>query len=83
MRKQLEYDIEGVWISKVEQAGWADIAGLQIGDLLIKVNDKALQNLDQLKNYLKQIDNEKPEYISFFIKRGAETQFLFIKTNFN
>jgi hypothetical protein len=56
---------------------------LQIGDLLIKVNDKALQNLEQLEEYLKQIDNEKPEYISFFIKRGPETQFLFIKTNFN
>ena len=81
--KKLDYDVNGVWISRVERAGWADLAGLQIGDLLLKIDNKDLHGLDQLKNFLKKMEKEKPEYINFFIKRRSETRFLFIKTNFN
>ena len=81
--KKLEYDINGVWISRIERAGWADLSGLQIGDLLLKIDNEDLQNIEQLNNYLIQIEKEKPQYINFFIKRRSETRFLFIKTNFN
>ena len=81
--KQLDFDINGVWISRVERAGWADLSGLQIGDLLLKVDNKDLQNIEQLDNYLNHIEKEKPQYLNFFIKRRSETRFLFIKTNFN
>jgi len=80
--KQLEYDTEGVWVSRVERAGWADVAGLQVGDLLLKINEKKITALNDLKNCFEKIKQDKPEYISLFIKRGSETQFLFLKTNF-
>ena len=83
MAKQLEYDTNGVWVSRVERAGWADLSGLNVGDLLLKVNDQDLQSIDQLDEYLGRFEEEKPDYISFFIKRHSETRFLFIKTNFN
>ena len=81
--KQLDFDVNGVWVSRVERAGWADLAGLEIGDLILKIDNKDLHTIEQLDNYLKQIEKVKPPYISFFIKRRSETQFLFIKTNFN
>ena len=80
--KQLEYDTEGVWVSKVERAGWADVAGLQVGDLLLKINEKKISALSDLKTCFEKIERDKPEYISLFIKRGSETRFLFLKTNF-
>lgn len=83
LAKQLEFDINGVWISRVERAGWADLSGLQIGDLLLKIDNEDLQNIDQLNSYITKIEKEKPQYINFFIKRRSETRFLFIKTNFN
>ncbi len=83
MAKQLDYDTDGVWVSRVERAGWADLSGLHVGDLLLKVDDQDLQSIDQLDTFLGRFENEKPEYISFFIKRHSETRFLFIKTNFN
>jgi len=82
MAKQLDYDTDGVWISRVERAGWADLSGLHVGDLLLKVDDQDLQSIDQLDTFLATFEKEKPDYISFFVKRRSETRFLFIKTNF-
>lgn len=83
MAKQLDYDTDGVWISRVERAGWADLSGLHVGDLLLKVNDQDLQSIGQLDTFLGRFEKEQPEYVSFFVKRHSETLFLFIKTNFD
>ncbi|NOG44758.1 MAG: PDZ domain-containing protein [Calditrichaeota bacterium] len=83
MAKQLEYDTDGVWVSRVERAGWADLSGLHVGDLLLKVDDQDLQSISQLDTFLGRLEKEKPAYISFFVKRHSETRFLFIKTNFD
>lgn len=83
LAKQLSFDVNGVWISRVERAGWADLSGLNVGDLLLKVDNKDLQDIEQLNKYLHEFEKDKPKYISFFIKRRSETRFLFIKTNFN
>jgi serine protease Do len=81
--KQLEPDAEGVWVSKVETAGWADVAGLGIGDLILRINDRPLTGLAGMREALQQIRSAKPPYISLFVKRASATGFLFIKTNFD
>jgi len=80
--KQLDFDTEGVWVSKVERAGWADVAGLFVGDLILKINDHSVGKLQDAKQHFSKIEKEKPQYISLFIKRYGDTRFLFVKTNF-
>ncbi len=82
LAKQLNFDTEGVWVSRVEQAGWADIAGLSVGDLILKANNRAISELDDIRGFFDETDRNKPDYVSLFIRRGTETRFLFIKTNF-
>lgn len=82
LAKQLDWDAEGVWVSKVESAGWADVAGLQIGDLILKINERKVSGLEDFREIFKNLEGEKPEYLSLFIRRRTDTQFLFIKTNF-
>lgn len=82
MAKQLDFDTDGVWVSRVERAGWADLAGLQVGDLLLKVDNHDLHNLEELNIFFGRFETEKPQYVTFFVKRRTETRFLFIKTNF-
>ena len=82
LAKQLDWETEGVWVSRVERAGWADVSGLQIGDLILKINSQKISGLDDIKQIFDSIETEKPEYLSLFIQRGTDTQFLFIKTNF-
>jgi serine protease Do len=83
MAKQLDYDTNGVWVSRVERAGWADLSGLRVGDLLVKIDNDDLQSIHQLDTFLNRFEKEKPSYVSLFVKRQSETRFLFIKTNFN
>jgi serine protease Do len=80
--QQLELDAQGVWVSKVEQAGWADIAGLQHSDLILKMNDHPISELNDVHKIFKIIHQNQPQYIRIFIKRRGETKFLFLKTNF-
>lgn len=82
MAKQLDFDTDGVWVSRVERAGWADLAGLEVGDLLLKVDNRDLHNLKELNTFFERFEKDKPQYVTFFVKRRTETRFLFIKTNF-
>jgi serine protease Do len=75
----IDFDTEGVRVSKVESAGIASIAGLRLGDLILKINNKSISNIDEFDSYLKTIIDKEPEYIQFFILRQNKTQFLFLK----
>ena len=82
LAKQLNFDTQGVWVSQVERAGWADVAGLRVGDLIIKINEKTVNSLQDIKKEFAKVDKQKPEYVSLFIRRQSDTKFLFIKTNY-
>lgn len=77
----IDFDTEGVWVSKVERAGIASIAGLRIGDLILKINNKKISGLNDFDDISQEILNEKTDYIQLFILRQNKTQFLFLKTN--
>lgn len=82
LAKQLAFDINGVWVSRIERASWGDLAGLQVGDLILKVNNIDLVNLDHMNSFFKEFEEKQPDYVSLFVKRNNETRFLFVKTNF-
>ncbi len=79
LAKNMDFDTRGVWISHVERAGSADLAGLRIGDILLKINNTPVETLDDLKAAVEKIDRGEQDYVSLFIRRGAETQFIFVK----
>ncbi len=82
LAKNLEPQTSGVWVSRVEQAGWADVAGLQIGDLLKAIDDHPLQTVNDVREVFKKISQEHPAVIKLFIERQGRTRFLFIKTKY-
>jgi len=82
LARQLEWDADGVWVSKVERAGLADVAGLRPGDLILKINEQKISNLDDIQEAFEYIEYNKPAYLSFFIQRRTDTRFLFIQTKF-
>jgi len=36
--ESIDWETEGVWVSKVERASWVDVAGLSVGDLILQIN---------------------------------------------
>lgn len=66
----------GVIVTDVEKAGWASLAHLTIGDILVKVNDTPINNIAALKNVLADVKKRKVEHVYLFVRRGVHTMFL-------
>jgi serine protease Do len=75
----LDFDIEGVWVSRVEDAGPAGLSGLSVNDIIVDVNEQAVKDLDGFKGRMEEVLSQKPEYIQLYIKRDGKTQFIFIR----
>ena len=67
---------KGLYVEKVERAGWAALAGLSRGDIIQEVNDTAVESLEQIESTMNEISDRKDEYIVLFVVRGGKTRFI-------
>jgi len=74
--EHLTKDQKGVRIVAVERAGWAALAGMGAGDMLLRIADQPVENIAALKSILGQLRDTKPRRVAFFIRRGVHTKFL-------
>jgi serine protease Do len=69
-------DKEGVLVSFVEVGGVASTAQLEEDDIIIKVENFEIKNLDDFKESLKQVKDEKQ--IMLTVKRGKNKRFVLL-----
>ena len=69
----------GLIVENVELAGWASLAGLQQGDILLKINEKEVGSVDEFKTILTNISEKKDSSVTFFVLRGIHTLFIEIE----
>jgi len=67
---------KGILVESIERAGWAALAGLKGGDVIVSMNNKAVNNLDDFEKQLAEIEKEKQPFIVLFVKRGKFTRFI-------
>jgi S1-C subfamily serine protease len=75
----LDPDIKGVVVDRVERAGWASLAGMIPGDIVKEIDGKPVASLEEFKEILTDIKERKPKQIAVFIERGRRTGFLRIE----
>jgi serine protease Do len=73
---RISSDENAILVENVESAGWAALAGLRQGDLLLEVNGNAIADISVMKEIITQIHESKPRQVIFFVKRGIHTLFL-------
>lgn len=83
LNHDLDFDSEGVWVSRVEGAGAANLAGLEVNDLILNIDDTRIKNLADFREIIAKLEQQQVEYIQVFIRRNQTTQYIFIKTGFS
>jgi S1-C subfamily serine protease len=66
----------GVRIVAVQGAGWAALAGLSSGDLVLTIDGQKVAGVPALRQLMAKLSQAKPRAVVFFIKRGIRTGFL-------
>jgi serine protease Do len=75
-RLRLQAD-QGVVISRLDPDGLAAKAGLEVGDIIIMLNNSEVANVDQLKKALRQ--GRKAPYLRFLVQRRGMRLFVVIR----
>ena len=74
---------KGIFVVSVARAGWASLAGLAGGDVILKLNGKEVSSLDDIVEELAAIEERRDDYIVLFVKRGKLTRFVEIHPIWN
>jgi len=69
----------GVMVESVSQGGWAALARLQIGDIILAVGGHPIANVGDLQAQMKDVVSKKPAAVVFELRRGIRTLFIEIK----
>jgi serine protease Do len=72
-------DVEGVVISRIERASAAQIGGLEIDDIIQKVDDQAVPDAASLEKALGASEKAGRTRIVFFVRRGSATLFVTVQ----
>ena len=71
-------DQVGVIVTEVTSGGWASINGLNVGDLILKLQGEDVKSVAEFEAASKRLKEAKPPVVTVFVRRGYRTAFVFI-----
>ncbi len=79
MENDLLPDGQGVLVSEVTEGGLANLAGLELNDVVLAVDDQPVEKVEGFKAVMKRVLAEHPRFVKIFLRRGYRTHFVFIE----
>ncbi|UCD83812.1 MAG: PDZ domain-containing protein [Deltaproteobacteria bacterium] len=76
VREEWEEDLKGVLVEEVGEGGWAALAHLAVGDLILTVKGESVLDVASFGKIMKKVGNEKPKNVVFQVKRGIHNLFI-------
>jgi C-terminal processing protease CtpA/Prc len=70
---------QGVMVSEVTEGGLASLAGLEIDDVVLAVDDQPVDGVPGFKAAMQQAMARHPRFLKLFLRRGYKTHFVFIE----
>jgi len=71
-----EPDQTGVIVDEVKRGSWAALGELAVGDLILEIDNKPVTDVEQFRETITQLKNEKPKAIVLHILRGLDHEYL-------
>ncbi|HRK35171.1 MAG TPA: PDZ domain-containing protein, partial [Candidatus Hydrogenedentes bacterium] len=72
-------DKAGALVTKLERGGWADIGGVNINDLIIRINDTPVSSSADVEKKMDELKTAKAKTAVFLVERGIYSAFLEIE----
>ncbi len=76
LQPTLDRNLAGVLVTGVETGGWAALAHLAVGDVVLAVDGAPVESRAALATRMKRIAEARPERVVLFVRRGVQTLFL-------
>jgi len=76
LEEGLPPDQHGVLVDAVREGGWAALAHLAVGDLLLSIDGQAVDDVEKVQDAMTRISAAKPASVVFRVKRGIRTFFV-------
>ncbi len=77
--RRWEEETAGVLVTQVESAGWADLGGVQGGDLIQKIDEYEVRDLEGYRRAMAAITKAQPKRVVMVVLRGVRTRFLYLE----
>ncbi|MCX6997157.1 MAG: PDZ domain-containing protein [Kiritimatiellaeota bacterium] len=75
MYRNIPPGLQGVKMAHCETGGWAQLAGLAGGDLLLAIDGITTADVDTAERLLKKAAQDRARRVVFFLRRGVHTRF--------
>jgi serine protease Do len=78
-RRRWDAALAGVLVADAARGGWAQMAGLRLGDLLLAVNDEPVASVADFQHVMRGVAADRPAVVRLFVRRGARTHFVIVE----
>ncbi len=75
--------VQGVIVDRIESAGWAQLGGVRVGDLIQRIDDSEIPNLSAYRTAMEEVTEQQPERVVFVVLRGPRTRFQYLEPDWN
>jgi serine protease Do len=83
VRESWDASLQGAFVENVGEGGWASLAHLAVGDLIIAVDGTPIANTAALEERLKSTGKTRPETVLLQVRRGIHSLFIEIQPVWN
>lgn len=74
--ERLEDDVRGALVTGVESGGWAALAQLAVGDVILSIDGASVTGVRDLEERMARITDARPRRVVVLVRRGVSTLFL-------
>ncbi len=75
--------VTGVIVEQIERAGWAQLGGIQPRDLIQRIDEFVIGNLDDYRTAIEQITKRQAKRAVFVVLRGVRTHFQYVEPDWS
>lgn len=76
---ELPGDLKATMVDSVEGGGWAEIAGVGAGDLILSINGTPATDAATARDLLRKAAGAEPRRATLFLRRGVHTFFAWVE----